>query len=206
MLLERVISVIVRRNTPNLPSQGSRTRILLLTLFFSTGKRQMCWQLLPSISAPYSLSKVKLIKSLLKGSSGSCDNYYRLGCVIIYVILWAHRAAATLTGSIPALVFHKNLIHHTRQAWLRLMRQKSACLQGCSFIGIMHTWWDGSWDWRVGMEGHRLFRKDRQGTWGGTVTLYANDQLECTELSHEPQMRSHPRTQGSGLKGRQVTL
>lgn len=108
---ERVISVILRRNTPDLPSQGSRTGILLLTLFFSTGKRQMlCWQLLPSISAPYSLSKVKLIKSLLKGCSGSCDNYFRLGCVIIYVILWAHRAAATFAGSSPALDFHKNLI------------------------------------------------------------------------------------------------
>lgn len=93
--------------------------------FLSTGKRQMlCWQLLPSSSTPYSLSKVKLIKSLLKSCSDNCDNYFRLGCVIIYVILWAHRAAATFTGSILALVFHKNLIHHTRQAQFRLMRQK----------------------------------------------------------------------------------
>lgn len=26
----------------------------------------------------------------------------------------------------------------------------------------------------------RLFRKDRQGRWGEGVTLYVNDQLECS--------------------------
>ncbi|GAB0191017.1 mitochondrial enolase superfamily member 1 [Grus japonensis] len=43
-------------------------------------------------------------------------------------------------------------------------------------------WWDGSYDWSLGMEGYRLFRKDRQGRQGGSVTLYINDQLECMEL------------------------
>ena len=28
-------------------------------------------------------------------------------------------------------------------------------------IIITETWWDGSYDWSVGMEGYRLFRKDR---------------------------------------------
>ncbi|GAB0183842.1 hypothetical protein GRJ2_000849500 [Grus japonensis] len=32
------------------------------------------------------------------------------------------------------------------------------------------------------MEGHRLFRKDRQGRRGGDITLYVNGQLECMEL------------------------
>ena len=36
------------------------------------------------------------------------------------------------------------------------------CLQGYDLIGIMEMWWDGSCDWSVGMEGYRLFRKDRQ--------------------------------------------
>ncbi|GAB0186642.1 hypothetical protein GRJ2_001129500 [Grus japonensis] len=57
-----------------------------------------------------------------------------------------------------------------------------AHLQGYDLIGIMETWWDGSYDWSVGMEGYRLFRKDRQGRQGGDVTLYVNDQLECMEL------------------------
>ncbi|GAB0204485.1 hypothetical protein GRJ2_002914100 [Grus japonensis] len=56
------------------------------------------------------------------------------------------------------------------------------CLQGYDLIGITETWWDGSYGWSVGMEGYRLFRKDRQGRQGGGVTLYVNDQLECMEL------------------------
>ena len=36
------------------------------------------------------------------------------------------------------------------------------CLQGHDLIGITEMWWDGSYDWNVGMEGYRLFRKDRQ--------------------------------------------
>jgi len=42
--------------------------------------------------------------------------------------------------------------------------------------------WGGSYTWSVGMEGYRLFSKDRQGRWGGDVALYVNDQLECMEL------------------------
>ncbi|GAB0200352.1 hypothetical protein GRJ2_002500600 [Grus japonensis] len=55
-------------------------------------------------------------------------------------------------------------------------------LQGYDLIGITETWWDGSYDWSIGMEGYRLFRKDRQGRRGGGVALYINDQLECMEL------------------------
>ncbi|GAB0209553.1 hypothetical protein GRJ2_003421000 [Grus japonensis] len=55
-------------------------------------------------------------------------------------------------------------------------------LQGCDLIGITERWWDGSYDWSVGMEGYRLFRKDRQGRQGGGVALYINDQLECMDL------------------------
>ncbi|GAB0192581.1 hypothetical protein GRJ2_003481800 [Grus japonensis] len=51
-----------------------------------------------------------------------------------------------------------------------------ARLQGYDLIGITETWWDRSYDWSVGMEEYRLFRKDRQGRQGGGVTLYVNDQ------------------------------
>ena len=57
-----------------------------------------------------------------------------------------------------------------------------ACLQGYDLIGITETWWDGSYDWSVGMERYRLFMKERQGRRGAGVTLYVSDQLECTEL------------------------
>ncbi|GAB0186348.1 mitochondrial enolase superfamily member 1 [Grus japonensis] len=56
------------------------------------------------------------------------------------------------------------------------------CLQGYDLIGITEMWWDSSYDCSVGMEGYRLFRKDRQGRRGGGVALYINDQLECMEL------------------------
>jgi len=53
-----------------------------------------------------------------------------------------------------------------------------ACLQRCDLIGITEMWWDGFYDWSVGMEGYRVFRKDRQGQRGGSVTFYVSDQLE----------------------------
>ncbi|GAB0191019.1 hypothetical protein GRJ2_001567200 [Grus japonensis] len=71
-------------------------------------------------------------------------------------------------------------------AWSMRNKQEEletcACLQGYDLIGITEMWWDGSYDWSLGMEGYRLFRKDRQGRQGGSVTLYINDQLECMEL------------------------
>ncbi|GAB0205350.1 hypothetical protein GRJ2_003000600 [Grus japonensis] len=51
-----------------------------------------------------------------------------------------------------------------------------APLQGHDLIGITETWWDGSYDWSVGM------KEDRQGRRGGGVALYVNDQLECMEI------------------------
>ncbi|XP_062466520.1 uncharacterized protein LOC134159318 [Pezoporus occidentalis] len=57
-----------------------------------------------------------------------------------------------------------------------------ARLRGYDIIGITETWWDGSYDWSVGMEGYRLFRKDRPGRWGGGVALYVRDRLESMEL------------------------
>lgn len=38
-------------------------------------------------------------------------------------------------------------------------------LQGYDAIGVKEMWQDGSYDW--------------QGSQGGCVTLYVNDQLEC---------------------------
>ncbi|GAB0205345.1 hypothetical protein GRJ2_003000100 [Grus japonensis] len=76
------------------------------------------------------------------------------------------------------------------------------CLQGYDLIGITETWWDSSCDWSVGMEGYRLFRKDRQGRRGGDVALYINDQLECMELQlgmdEEPTESLSVRIKGTG--------
>jgi len=39
-------------------------------------------------------------------------------------------------------------------------------------------WWDSSYDWNVGMEGYRLFRKDSQRRRGGGVAINVSDHLE----------------------------
>jgi len=38
-----------------------------------------------------------------------------------------------------------------------------AHLQSYNLTGILEMWWDGSYDWSIGMGGYRLFRKHRQG-------------------------------------------
>ncbi|GAB0196246.1 hypothetical protein GRJ2_002089900 [Grus japonensis] len=84
-----------------------------------------------------------------------------------------------------------------------------AHLQGYDLIGIPETWWDGSYDWSVGMEGYRLFRKARQGRRGRGVTLYINDQLECMELhmgmDEEPTKSLWVRIKGSTGAGNITT-
>jgi len=50
------------------------------------------------------------------------------------------------------------------------------------------------------MEGYRLFRKDRQGRYGGGVTLYISDKLECIKLC-KGWLSSQLRAYGSGVKG-----
>jgi len=44
-----------------------------------------------------------------------------------------------------------------------------AYLQGSDLIGITEMWWDGFYDWRVGMEGYRPFRKDRERSKEGVL-------------------------------------
>jgi len=55
-------------------------------------------------------------------------------------------------------------------------------LQGYDKTGITEMWWDGSYDWSAGMEGHSLFGKDREGRQGGGIALYFNDQLWYMEI------------------------
>lgn len=42
--------------------------------------------------------------------------------------------------------------------------------------------WDCSHDWSVAMDGYRLFRKGKNGRWGGGVALYMKEKLESMEL------------------------
>ncbi|GAB0203845.1 hypothetical protein GRJ2_002850100 [Grus japonensis] len=78
-------------------------------------------------------------------------------------------------------------------------------LKGYDLIGITEMWWDSSYDWNVGMEGYRLFRKDRQGRRGVDIALYISDQLECMELhlgmDEEPTESLWVRIKGSAGAG-----
>lgn len=81
-----------------------------------------------------------------------------------------------------------------------------AHLQGCDLIGITEMWWGGSYDQSIGMEGYRLFRKDRQGRWEGEgVALYVSDQLEYMELhlgmNEEPSKSLWVRIEGKARTG-----
>ena len=55
-------------------------------------------------------------------------------------------------------------------------------LQGYDLVGITETWWDGSRDWSVAMEGYgqalgRTGWEDEEGEW----PFYVREQLECME-------------------------
>lgn len=55
-------------------------------------------------------------------------------------------------------------------------------LQSYDLMAITETWWDNSHDWNGVMDGFELFKKNRSEGWGGRVTLYMSEQLECMEL------------------------
>ncbi|PKU48451.1 rna-directed dna polymerase from mobile element jockey- hypothetical protein [Limosa lapponica baueri] len=61
------------------------------------------------------------------------------------------------------------------------------CAQSESYdiIGITETWWDNSHDWRIVMDGYRLFHKDRQERRARGVTLYVKESLEFIEVNYD---------------------
>jgi len=46
----------------------------------------------------------------------------------------------------------------------------------------METWWDGSHNWNIGIEGYKLFRRDRQERKGGGVARYIREGIDCEEM------------------------
>ncbi|PKU38375.1 rna-directed dna polymerase from mobile element jockey-like [Limosa lapponica baueri] len=63
-------------------------------------------------------------------------------------------------------------------------------LERCDIVAITETWWDESYNWSLGIEGYKLFRRDRQGRRGGGVTLYVKELIECEEMSPKPSLGS----------------
>lgn len=50
-------------------------------------------------------------------------------------------------------------------------------MKGYDLISITEMWWDTYHDWNVGMEESRLFKDNRLGRCGGSVTVYMDEQL-----------------------------
>lgn len=57
-------------------------------------------------------------------------------------------------------------------------------LQSYDTIGLSETWWNEFHSWSTGVEGYRLFKKDRQGRQGGGVALCVRERFDCTVLSN----------------------
>ncbi|KAK4832485.1 hypothetical protein QYF61_023532 [Mycteria americana] len=57
---------------------------------------------------------------------------------------------------------------------------KSHLQHSCDIIDISETW---SHNWSAGMEGYRLFRRDREGRRGGGVALYVRERFDYTALT-----------------------
>ncbi|XP_068520926.1 uncharacterized protein [Anas acuta] len=71
-------------------------------------------------------------------------------------------------------------------------------LENCYLIAITEAiWWDKSHNWNTGMEGYKLYRRDRQGRKGGGVALYVKKWIDCEEL---PLRNSHEQVESLWVK------
>lgn len=50
-------------------------------------------------------------------------------------------------------------------------------LENCDLTAITEMWWNESHVWNIGIEGYKLYRRDRQGGKCGGVALYVKKRL-----------------------------
>ena len=55
-------------------------------------------------------------------------------------------------------------------------------LENYNLIANTEMWWDELHSWNIGMEGCKLYRRDRQGRSGGGVDLYVKKWIDCEEF------------------------
>jgi len=56
-------------------------------------------------------------------------------------------------------------------------------LESYDLIALTETWWNESHDWRVAIDGYRLFRRDRWVKRGRSIALYIKKSIQREELS-----------------------
>mgnify|MGYP001856293028 CR=1 FL=1 len=56
-------------------------------------------------------------------------------------------------------------------------------LEKHDIVAITKTWWEGSHDWSIAIDGYKLFRRDRQERRGRDVAMYIRRGIKCEELS-----------------------
>jgi len=61
--------------------------------------------------------------------------------------------------------------------------ETTVLLENHNIVDIIKTHRDDSHNWKVVINGYRLFRRDRQGRKGGGVATYIREGIECEELS-----------------------
>jgi len=67
--------------------------------------------------------------------------------------------------------------------------EATVLLESYDLVAITENWWHESHDWRMAIDGYRLFKRDMQGRRGRGVALYIMKSIQCEELflknSHE---------------------
>lgn len=51
-----------------------------------------------------------------------------------------------------------------------------------NYRSVAGMWWNGSCDWSAAMQAYNIFRKNREGRWGGRSDLNVREQLKCVQL------------------------
>lgn len=87
-------------------------------------------------------------------------------------------------------LFYSVLLGALCVRWLKMSGRYEHPSWSYDIATITETWWDGSCDWSVAIDGYGLFRRDRKGRKGGGIALYIKRWRECEELSlknsHKP--------------------